>query len=297
MDEILNSNGIDEKTYLETYDISAFDRPSLTVDMLLLTVDELQSANIRKLPEKSLKILLIKRNEHPFIGKWALPGGFVRMNENLDEAAYRELCEETGVEDVYLEQLQTFSDVNRDPRGRIISTAYMSLVDMNQVKTQAGSDASDAKWFDIDYRIIEEANENKNGIYREREIVEILFRAGDIELSTRVEVIKKVSGKHVSYKRKHIYSHNLSFDHGLIIHTGLSNLISRVKDSDIVFQLMPEKFTLTELQKTYEVILGEKLLKANFRRKVSVYVEETGEYVHDKGYRPSKLFRYKPYNL
>lgn len=291
----LNAQGIDESTYLENYDMSAYDRPSVTVDMLLLTVDEIKSENIRKLPEKVLKILLIERNQHPYLGHWAIPGGFVRMNESLDQAAYRELYEETGVDNVYLEQLYTFGAVNRDPRGRIISSAYMSLVDMNQICTRAGTDASDAKWFDIHYEVVNHTVKSEGNQSVETKEIEIELVHEDIRLKAVVEVVKSVSGKHVTFERRLLSSDQLAFDHGVIIQTGLERLRYKANQSDIVFQLMPERFTLTELQKTYEVILGESLSKANFRRKIAKYVVETDEIVENKGHRPSKLFKYKPY--
>lgn len=291
----LNGQGIDEITYLKNYDMTAYDQPSVTVDMLLLTVDEIKSENIRKLPEKRMKILLIQRKEHPYIGQWAIPGGFVRMNESLEQAAYRELSEETGVDNVYLEQLYTFGAVNRDPRGRIISSAYMSLVDMNQISTKAGTDASDAKWFDIRYKLVKDTVKSEGNRSIETKEIEIELNHESIRLKAVAEVLKIVSGKHVTFERKLLSSDQLAFDHGVIIQMGLERLRRKANQSDIVFQLMPELFTLTELQKTYEVILGQALSKANFRRKIAKYVEETDEIVHSKGHRPSKLFKYKPY--
>ena len=294
-DNRLNAQGIDESTFLDNYDMTAYEQPSVTVDILLLTVDEIESENIRKLPEKMLKILLIRRKEHPYIGQWAIPGGFVRLKESLEQAAYRELYEETGVDNIYLEQLYTFGATNRDPRGRVISSAYMSLVDMNQISTKAGTDAADAKWFDIHYNVVNHTVKSEGKQSVETKEIEIELKHKNIQLKAVVEVVKIVSGKHVTFERKLLSSDRLAFDHGVIIQTGLERLRSKVNQSDIVFQLMPELFTLTELQKTYEVILGHPLSKANFRRKIAKYVEETDKIVHSKGHRPSKLFKYKPY--
>ena len=294
-DNRLNAQGIDESTFLDNYDMTAYEQPSVTVDILLLTVDEIKSENIRKLPEKMLKILLIRRKEHPYIGQWAIPGGFVRLKESLEQAAYRELYEETGVDNIYLEQLYTFGATNRDPRGRVISSAYMSLVDMNQISTKAGTDAADAKWFDIHYNVVNHIVKSEGKRSVETKEIEIELKHKNIRLKAVVEVVKIVSGKHVTFERKLLSSNRLAFDHGVIIQTGLERLRSKVNQSDIVFQLMPELFTLTELQKTYEVILGHPLSKANFRRKIAKYVEETDKIVHSKGHRPSKLFKYKPY--
>lgn len=153
MTKELEKQALTEEEFLRTYDISAFDRPSVTVDIVLLTISENKVDNYRKLANKSLKVLLIKRREHPFIGKWALPGGFVRMDESLEAAAFRELKEETNVENAYLEQVHTYGDPDRDPRGRIISSSYMSLVDVDDINLNAGTDAEDAKWFEVTYDV------------------------------------------------------------------------------------------------------------------------------------------------
>jgi 8-oxo-dGTP diphosphatase len=122
----------------KTYDVTRFERPSVTTDIVIFTIIN-----------ETLKVLLVKRGEWPFKNYYALPGGFVRMTETLDQGAERELREETGVTDVYLEQLYTFGDVKRDPRTRVISVAYMALVDTEKVKLHASTDVIEAKWFDL----------------------------------------------------------------------------------------------------------------------------------------------------
>ncbi len=117
-----------------TYD---YPRPALTVDCLVFGLDA----------ELELKIMLIKRNIPPFQGQWAIPGGFVRMDETLEQAALRELQEETGIHDVYLEQLYTFGDLGRDPRDRTVTVAYYALINLVEQQVQAATDASDADWF------------------------------------------------------------------------------------------------------------------------------------------------------
>ena len=104
---IVNKQGLTEEQFLSAYDASKFERPSVTVDMLVFTVTDEEKENYRKLPKKVLRLLMIKRGDHPFIGQWALPGGFVNMNESLDEAALRELKEETNIDNIYMEQLYT----------------------------------------------------------------------------------------------------------------------------------------------------------------------------------------------
>jgi 8-oxo-dGTP diphosphatase len=120
----------------ETYDVSRFERPSVTVDLSIFT-----------LRRNQLQVLLVKRRHWPFEGMWAMPGGFVRMDESLEEAARRELEEETGVRDVYLEQLYTFGDPGRDPRTRVITVAYFALISSDHLKLRAAADAADADWF------------------------------------------------------------------------------------------------------------------------------------------------------
>lgn len=129
---------IEEQKFLENYNPGNYERPSVTVDMLLFSMIE-----------DKLNILLIKRGGHPYKGYWAIPGGFVEMDESADEAAARELKEETGLEDVYLEQLYTFSNVNRDPRMRVISISYLALVSADKLSLKAGDDAIEAKWFEV----------------------------------------------------------------------------------------------------------------------------------------------------
>ena len=116
--------------------IHSFAKPSVTVDIVIFTIQD-----------DDLKVLLVKRNIEPFKGKWAIPGGFVRIDESLEEAAIRELQEETGVSNVYLEQLYTFGNPKRDPRGRVITVAYMALVNSENINLKASTDASEAQWF------------------------------------------------------------------------------------------------------------------------------------------------------
>ena len=199
----------------------------VTVDIVIFTIQQ-----------GVLKVLLVKRAIAPFVGQFAIPGGFVLENEDLEQAALRELKEETGVSDVYLEQLYSFGDPKRDPRGRVVTIAYFALISADR-KLEAGTDAAEAAWYPID------------------------------KLPT------------------------LAFDHATILNYALERLRNKLEYTTVGFQLLPEKFTLTELQAVYEAILGRNLDKRNFRRKMSVLkiLKPLREYRRG-GQRPAQLYRF-----
>ncbi len=180
-----------------------YPRPALTVDCVIFGYDA-----------SDLKILLIKRGIEPFKGHAALPGGFVREHETLDSAAKRELMEETNVSNVFIEQLYTFGNPGRDPRGRVISTAYFALVKREDYIVIAGDDAAKARWYSV----------------------------GAIP--------------------------PLAFDHAEIVEMALNRLKGKIRYQPVGFELLPEKFTLSDLQHIYEAILQKKLDKRNFRKKI-----------------------------
>jgi len=289
-----DTNGLTELEYLEQYDIKGYDRPSVTVDIMLLTISDCMTANYRKLSEKKMKVLLIKRKEHPFFGQWALPGGFVRLNESLEAAAYRELEEETGIGNIYLEQLYTYGEVERDPRGRIISTSYLSLVNKDEIDIHAGSDAEDAQWFDIGYGLVKEERVMHKEGFDESKYYDLVFTNEENQLKATVKVCRYVRNRQIAYSRTIVDSDGIAFDHGMIIQQGIERLRSKLEYTDIVFHLMPNLFTLSELQIAYEEILDTSLLKANFRRKISKMVTETNEMTSVGGHRPSKLYKFNP---
>jgi 8-oxo-dGTP diphosphatase len=215
----------------EGYNPTDYERPSVTVDVAVFT-----------LVENDLRVLLIKRKERPFAGNWAVPGGFVRMDESLDEAAIRELAEETGVDDVYLEQLYTFGAPTRDPRTRVITIAYFAIVPHTAINSpKAGEEAEEADWFSV-------------------------FDLPD-----------------------------LAFDHAEILEYALTRLRYKLEYTTVGFELLPDQFTLTDLQKAYEIVLGEPLDKRNFRRKIlsADIIEETGTKRKQGEGRPAMLYRYK----
>lgn len=291
---LINKQGFTEEQFLVAYDAGNYERPSVTVDMLIFTVTDEEKLNYRKLSEKVLRLLMIKRGDHPYIGQWALPGGFVNMDESMEEAAYRELKEETNIDDIYMEQLYTWGDVGRDPRTRVISTSYLSLIDSGVLDIKANDDAEDAKWFTISCKLYQEQKTVTEKGYIHQCIYKLGLSNEEEALSAIVKTVKTVEGKVTKIERVVVETNGIAFDHAKIIVYGIERLRNKIEYTDIAFNLMPELFTLTELQQVYEIILDSELLKANFRRKTADLVVETNEYTKYSGHRPSKLFQYNP---
>ncbi len=268
-------------------------KPSVTVDTIIFTVRDLNVDNYRKLPEKKFQVLLVKRAGEPYKDKWSLPGTFVEKEERFEEAVNRCLQEKTNIKDIYLEQLYSWGDPQRDPRERVISTSYMGLVDIGDIQIKAGKNVEDIEWFNIKLNTIKEkTKEKKNGYYKAEEI-EILLESKQATLKNRVKVVKEiVNGNTIIYTQ--ILQSDLAFDHAKILIYAIERLKNKVEYTTIAFNLMPEKFTLTNLQQVYEILLDKPLLKANFRRKVSDMVIETEEYEENAGHRPSKLYKFNP---
>ena len=141
--EIRNKLGQTEEEFLKDYNPNKYKKPSVTVDNLIFKLDDITNKF------ESCEVLLIKRGNFPDLGKWAFPGGFIEMEETLEESAKRELFEETGLKDLYLEQLEAFGDPHRDKRDRIVTVAYLSLIVNHNLDVKAGDDAKDAKWFKL----------------------------------------------------------------------------------------------------------------------------------------------------
>jgi len=207
-----------------------YPHPAVTTDVVVFTIRD-----------QRLQLLLVRRACEPFKGRWALPGGFLDINEDLEECAKRELEEETGVHGLYLEQLYTFGKPDRDPRERVISITYYALIPSDKVELRASSDAKDAAWFPLD------------------------------ELP------------------------QLAFDHKEIIDLAHQRLVAKLNYSTITFQFMPKTFTLSELQRVYEILRNEKLDKRNFRKWISTLnqIEETGKLRRSGNHRPAKVYRVK----
>jgi len=207
-----------------------YPHPAVSTDVVLFTILSGQ-----------LQVLLIQRAADPYRGHWALPGGFVEIDGDLEAAALRELREETGATGVYLEQLYTFGQPDRDPRERVITVAYYALVPAEKLHIQAASDARDAAW----------------------------FNCGSLP--------------------------PLAFDHDRIISMARNRLAAKCRYSTIAMQFMPARFTLTELQEVYEIIMGVSLDKRNFRKRVQSYdcIECTGEIRRSGKHRPARLYTLK----
>lgn len=285
----------EEQEYLEKYSIADYERPSAAVDMSVFSIMESGGQNnYRRLPKKELRILLIKRASFPYKDCWALPGGFCRPDEDVCETAKRELTEETGIEDAYLNLIGTFGNAGRDPRGWIISNAFMALVNGENYVLRAGTDAWEAKWFSVNLQqeeIKKEVSENFVQIENEY-VVGLCNEEAGISLSAKVTEYKDYKNCHETVRYEISDCDDIAFDHAKLILYSVLTLRRNVKDNlKLVFDLMPEQFTLTQLQNSLEVILDETLLTANFRRKINDYVIETQTSVEGAGHRPAKLFK------
>ena len=203
----------------------------ITTDVVIFTIKD-----------NKLQVLLVKRANEPFKGRWAIPGGFIRLSENLDNAALRILKEKTNVENIYLEQLYTFGDPLRYPSSRVITCAYFALIRSDDIKLSfdTSQGITEVQWHEV------------------------------YNLPT------------------------LAFDHKEIIEYSLKRMRERLEFCPIAFQLLPEKFTLTELQKSYELILDMKLDKRNFRKKVLTgsVLKELNEYTKVGSKRPARLYSF-----
>ncbi len=252
MEEVRNKDGLTEAEFLAQYNPGDYKRPCVTTDILILGMNQDFSG---------LKLLLIKRGNHPFLGSWALPGGFVNENETAYQAAARELEEETGLKDLYLDQVYTFSKPGRDPRTWVISIAYFALVS-NLQQVAGYEDADDAAWFDLTFGEdrLTIANQEKD-IY--------------IEYSLRKEYFLNGAIRYTNYIPKLVSSASLAFDHVEIIIEAFKKLREQIYYGNQAFCLVDREFTLPELQAAYEAVLGHSLYKKSFRDMVRDRLEET----------------------
>ena len=250
----------------------------MTSDILLISVSDQEQTNYRKTSKKMMSILLVKRDDYPYKDKWCLPGGFLNpKTETLEECAKRVLKNETNLSNIYLEQLYTYDAIDRDPRTRVVSTAYIALIDKNKLTEMINKNAS---WFDI--VLLEEKNN----------VVDITLDNGidTIHLSIKKELREKTTDRYRFIATK---NDDLAFDHALVILAGIERIRNKLNYTDIVFNMMPKYFTLGELQQVYEVILNKKLLDPAFRRIIANKVEKTNKMKTGEGHRPSALFKYR----
>lgn len=265
-----------EEEFLKHYNPDDFERLSATVDILITSVSDTPTQNYRKLNKKSFSVLLVKRNTFPFKDKWCLPGGFIDVKETIDHAVERVLSNETNLHNIYTEQLYTMGEVDRDPRMRVLSIAYMSLIDKNELTDKLPFNAA---WFDI-------------SINERDQFVDIKLKSEKEEINFTVEklLVQQTTAK---YKYNIVENKDIAFDHASIIALGIERLKNKIEYTDIVFNMMPKLFTLGELQQVYEVILGRTLLDAAFRRIIKNKVMKTNKMRTGGGHRPSVLFKYK----
>lgn len=265
-----------EEEFLANYHPDTYEKLSMTTDIAIISVADRPQENYRKTDKKYMSILLVKRQEYPFKDKWCLPGGFLDVKEDLEECPKRILEKETNIKDIYLEQLYTFGSIHRDPRMRVVSTAYMALIDKNTIKDTLQDNAA---WFDLN-------------MYEENNIVTIILENQKDRIVCKVQ---KVLGEHTTdrYAFETMESDKVAFDHPIVILSAMERLRNKLEYTDIVFNMMPEYFTLGELQQVYEVILNKKLLDPAFRRIIANKVEKTEKVKIGGGHRPSAMFRYK----
>ena len=258
-----------EEEFLKAYNPNDYDRISLTTDILILSISDEEATNYRKSSKKYMSVLLVKRDDYPYKDKWCLPGGFLDVNEDLEDCPRRILARETNLHDIYLEQLYTYGSVNRDPRMRIVSTSYMALVDKNRLKDKLSENAS---WFNVNY-------------FEEDDNVLVQLDNGKEHFSF---TIKKILREQTTdrYTFEMADNQEIAFDHPLVIWAGIERLRNKVNYTDVVFNMMPELFALGDLQQVYEVILNKKLLDPAFRRIIADKVEKTEFVKTGGGHRP-----------
>ena len=246
----------------------------VTTDTIIFYIDSRKNNNIRALPEKYFGVLLVKMDNYLYKNKWVIPGGFVELNETLEQANTRILKKETNLNNVYTEQIGAFSKVDRDPRGRVVTIAFMSLIDKTKLKSDIGDNAS---WFDIYFN--EDNNKCNIRLYNGSE---------ELNLSYKKKLVDKTTNEYEYISQTNC----LGFDHEDILIKGINTLRKKVNDTDIAFNLMPSEFTIGELKQVYELILGRKLINSAFRRVIKDKVVSTDNYVKTGGHRPSCLFKY-----
>lgn len=292
-----------DRKFLEEYDINRYDRPSIAADVAVFSIGRKRMADpdYRKLPAKSLRLLMIRRADQPFCGEWALPGGFMRRGETVQETARRELKEETGTDKAYLELCDVFSDIGRDPRGWIISQSFLAVLNEDDLASghlEASGDAGEARWFDITVdKTAGNRQERENQITCDNDY-QLRLESDCVSEDEGTILLRAVIREHIVYRDYHeivtyeiVDAQGIAFDHAKIILSVFNRLRQMLaRDVRIAFDFMPECFTMTDFQETVELISGQELIKPNFRRKFSEYLVETDKMIQNGGHRPAKAY-------
>lgn len=280
-----------EREFLSEYDVNIYDRPSVTNDIIIFTTGDRIEENSRKVPKKGMQVLLIKRDDYPHKGKWAIPGGFVKNDESLEEGALRKLKEETGIDNVYTEQLYTFGEINRDPRTRVISIGNIALISKEDIRFGDYKDRKESRWFWVEKNLVDSKKDETHTINK----YILKFESEDEEIKFNYEIIEKIERtifrkKENSYKTLNESNDELAFDHYKIIDYALDRIRNKIEYTPIALNLLPRLFTVKELQNVYEAIMGREIL--NFRRKMEDMIIETDEKIEGKPFRPAKVFKF-----
>lgn len=275
--------GKSEKQFLKEYNLNDYERPSVASDIVIFSIYEEDNENQRKMATSRLSVLLVRRNEHPFMNCWALPGGFLRSDETIEQCALRELGEETGLSKAKLMPVGAFSKPGRDPRGWIISNAFMAPVYRRNTHAKGGFDAAEAIWFSLDAIL-----DSKNSIWT----LTLTSEQREEQVTLTAKVLQKTGITGLT-EYETLESDGIAFDHPQILMQAYSTLKKHLVSDAIAYEFLPDRFTIMQLQKVHELILEQPLLAANFRRKICDEIEETGEMLEGKAFRPAMLYTYK----
>jgi hypothetical protein len=268
----------------------------MTVNLAMFKVVDEERVNAKRLPAKELMVLLEKRDREPFEGRWLFPYAAVDVAESLDEAVYKKLKENTRPGNLYFEQLYTWGAVDRDPSARVVATSYIAIVPTGRVKARAATGRSALRWFSVNKKPV--SNEKISDLHtRSKYLVTLSSRPENATISYHVIEDTSVDGfeKRIrySYEPYADASARMGYDHIKVLDYALDRIKNKVLYTNIAFGLLPEYFTLTELQQVYEVLLGRSLIKPNFRQMIGRKVEKTQRTKKDGAYRPSALYRLK----
>ena len=262
-----------EEKFLAAYSIEKYNRPSVATDVVAMTMRSFDAGNYRRPETMKLSVLLIRRGEHPYMNRWALPGGFLRNGEAVEHCAQRELYEETGLNSNALYPLGCFSAPGRDPRGWIISNAFLSIVGKEDLSLMSGDDAMDARWFDLSFR-------------EENNILALKLKNEKTELNSELKINKNIFGQ---YSFETLFS-DLAFDHAEIVASALKGLQTSYGLRSLAFAFLPAEFTINDLQKVHELLTGKEILGANFRRKMLPFLSAADRKTQGEGHRPAQIY-------